>query len=177
MLVHSPKITRQVDDLFLSFPLKGRDELREAQKLVAQYRTDDKPLELTLKKARKSRSVNANAYMWVLCQALAEVLGTTKEAVYRTFVRDYGTFYTANFRTEEVPGVMRSWQSNGVGWLIDYENNHDGTSTVLLYPGSSTYDSTQMKRLIDAMTAECEDLGLTVQIPPEVEALLEQVDR
>ena len=72
---------------------------------------------------------------------------------------------------------MRSWRSNGVGWLIDYENNHDGTSTVLLYPGSSTYDSTQMKRLIDAMTAECEDLGLTVQIPPEVEALLEQVDR
>ena len=88
MLVHSPKITRQVDDLFLSFPLKGRDELREAQKLVAQHRTEDKPLELTLKKARKSRSVNANAYMWVLCQALAEVLGTTKEAVYRTFVRD-----------------------------------------------------------------------------------------
>lgn len=178
MLVHSPKITRQIDDLFLSFPLVGRDELREAQKLVADFRKNEKPLELTLKQARKRRSVDANAFMWVLCQALAEVLQTSKEAVYRSFVRDYGQFYTTTCSTEDVIGITRAWAKNGTGWVSEYTNNFDGTATVLLYPGSSTYDSKQMSRLIDALCAECEDLGLTVQIPPEVEALLnEPVDR
>ena len=174
MLVRSPKITRQVDDLFLSFPIEGRDELREAPRLVAEYRKTDKPLELSLKQARKSRSVNANAYMWLLCQALAEVLQTDKQAVYRDFVKDFGTFYTTKCQVEDVPGITKAWSKNGMGWISEYTNNYDGTATVLLYPGSSTYDTKQMSRMIDAMCRECDDLGLTVQLPAEIKELLKQ---
>ena len=177
MLAHNPKITRNVDELFLSFPLLTVSELREAQKLVGEFRKEEKPLDLTLRKARKQRSKDSNAFMWVLCQGIAEALGTTKEAVYRQFVKDYGVFCTATIRTDEVLALTRAWSSNGLGWISEYQNNHDGSATVLLYPGSSTYSTKEMSRMIDAMTAECEDLGLTIQIPPEVEALLESVDR
>lgn len=174
MQVRPPKITRQVDDLFLSFPIEGRDELREAQRLVAEFRKTDKPLELSIKQARKRRSLDANGFMWLLCQALAECLQTSKDAVYRDFVRDYGHFYTTYCATEDVPGVVGAWRKNGIGWIAEASDNFDGTSTVLLYPGSSTYDTKQMSRLIDAMCRECDDLGLTVQLPEEIKELLKQ---
>ena len=41
---------------------------------------------------RKKRSLDANAYCFVLCDKLAEKLGTTKEIVYQKAIREVGAF-------------------------------------------------------------------------------------
>ena len=171
MIAAAPSIERGEDGFRLSF-LLPRESIQEARKLVMKYRQNDKPLSLSVSVYRKPRSLDANAYMWVLCQAIGEALGLPKETVYRQHIRDFGPFFTSQYTPEEAAGVMRCWQSNGIGWLTDSEDNYDGTVTVYLYPGSKTYDTAQMSRLIDSLIEDCDDLGLMVQIPEEVRALL-----
>ena len=42
-----------------------------------------KKLEATIDKQKRKRSLDMNSYAWVLCQKLAEVIGSTKELVYQ----------------------------------------------------------------------------------------------
>lgn len=174
MIVSAPSIQRVEGGYRLSFTLP-RESLMDARKMVEKYR-NGKPLTLTVKPFRKPRSVDANAYCWVLCQALGEALGVPKERVYRQHVKDVGPFFTAVYDAPEASGVARCWQQNGLGWIAELEDNFDGTDTVYLYPGSSTYDTAQMSRLIDSLIQDCDDLGLDVQIPEEVRSLIESLD-
>lgn len=175
MLVDVPKIITEQDEhgrrRYLAF-LLPKESLQEAQKLVMRYKEIKKQLSLSVKVFRKPRSLDANAYCWVLCQAIGEALGIPKERVYRQHVKDVGPFYTAVFDAPEAEGAARCWASNGLGWMAEMQDNYDGTVTAFLYPGSSTYDTAQMSRLLDSLVSDCDDIGLDVQIPDEVRALL-----
>lgn len=176
MIVHPPKITRQVDDIFLSFPVLDRDELREAQGIVNKWRGFTKKLEMTVKVFRKPRSNDANGYMWVLCKAIAEAIQSSKEDVYRSIIRDYGQFETITLPSDRAQVFANGWgRSEGkdhIGWFCDIQENYDDTSTVLCYYGSSSYDTQQMHVILDALIQECDDLGLDVQISDSVRGLL-----
>ena len=47
-------------------------------------------VDVTVKKHREKRSLDANAYSWVLLDKLAEATGTPKSEIYRREVRDVG---------------------------------------------------------------------------------------
>lgn len=55
---------------------------------------EDKEYTIKLDKVRKKRSLNANGYMWELCEQIAGKLGITKEDVYRQAIKDVGVFQT-----------------------------------------------------------------------------------
>lgn len=176
MIVHPPKITRQVDELFLSFPILNREELREAQGLVNKWREFKGKIELALKRFLKPRSNDANAYMWVLCQAIAEAIMSSKEDVYRQTIRDYGQFESVTVPTGSAQKFANGWgRTDGkthIGWFCDLIDNYDGSTTALCYYGSSSYDTKQMHIILDALSRECDDLGLDVQISDSVRGLL-----
>lgn len=157
----------------IAFPLPP-ESVREARQTVMKYRETKRPIDITVKEFRKKRSGNANAFCWRLCQAIGEAVGVSKELVYRRHVKDVGAFHTAVCSEQDAAGVVKCWGQNGLGWIAETMTNYDGTVTVFLYPGSSTYDSKQMSRLIDSLVETCDDLGLTVQIPEEVRALLNE---
>lgn len=181
MIVHSPKMTRNGDDLFLSFPILNRDELKDAQAIVSKWRGATKKLELVVRLFRKPRSNDANGYMWVLCSAIAEAIQSTKEDVYRSTIRDYGQFETITLPSERAQTFVNGWgrsdNKEHIGWFCDIIDNFDGTSTVLCYYGSSSYDTKQMHIILDALIQECDDLGLDVQISDSVKGLLNDVRR
>ena len=52
----------------------------------------DSKLSIEIKKYRKKRSLDANAYCWVLCDKIAKTIGATKEEVYKDAVSNVGTF-------------------------------------------------------------------------------------
>lgn len=176
MIVHPPRITRQVDELFLSFPLLDRKEVADARAIVAKWREFKKLISMNLKVYHKPRSNDANAYMWVLCQSIAEALHTSKEEVYRTHIRDYGEFETLVLPTNRAQCFANGWgrglEGQQIGWFCDLIDNFDGTTTVLCYYGSSSYDTKQMSILIDSLVRECDDLGLDVQISDSIRGLL-----
>ena len=57
------------------------------------YKLKDKEnLAITIKQHREKRSLDANAYCWVLLQKLAEVLKTDKDSLYEDMICRYGVF-------------------------------------------------------------------------------------
>jgi hypothetical protein len=50
----------------------------------------------------------------------------------------------------------------------------EGCTNVILYYGSSTYDTAQMSRLINIIVEECRQLGIETKSKEEVESLLRQ---
>lgn len=45
--------------------------------------SDKKPYTISIDRQKRKRSLNANNYMWQLCQKIGEKIGATKETVYR----------------------------------------------------------------------------------------------
>ncbi len=66
------------------------------------------PLSLEVKKQRKDRSLNANAYAWALMSDIADYLGLSKEEVYEDMLRKYGTTDTDDNGVSLVISVLSS---------------------------------------------------------------------
>ncbi len=134
----------------------------------------DKEYTLTLKQKRKGRSLNANAYFWVLCGKLAEKARIERTTVYRNIVREIGGNYTPIIVKEHaVKTFCENWQHNGLGWITDVlDGSMDGYYTVLAYCGSSCYDTDQMARLIELTVQECRQQGIETMTPDEVANLV-----
>ena len=52
----------------------------------------DKEIDVEIKEHKEKRSLNANAYCWVLIQQIADEIRSTKEDVYKKFIREKGIF-------------------------------------------------------------------------------------
>lgn len=131
----------------------------------------DKPFILSLDQQKKRRSLNANAYCWVLCQKIAEKVGATKEAVYRKNISEVGSFEVVEVSSAAVPRFLERWHSNGLGWIAEPYQEKNGFTTVIAYYGSSTYSTAEMARLIDALISEAKSVGVETLTPDELERL------
>ena len=152
-----PKLTLEINnkkDLKTCY-----DELREVEKLTIE-----------IKEYHKKRSLDANAYMWVLCGKLAEKIGSTKESVYRQHILNVGVCKVAEISEDAAETLIIGWQMNGTGWLaerVDY-GAHDGFVLVNLYYGSSVYNTKQMSRLLDSVIEDCQEQGIQTATPDEI---------
>lgn len=131
----------------------------------------DKPFILSLEQQKRRRSLNANAYCWVLCQKIAEKVGATKEAVYRKNISEVGSFEVVEVASAAVPRFIKRWHGNGLGWIAEPYQEKNGFTTVIAYYGSSTYSTAEMARLIDALISEAKSVGVETLTPDELERL------
>lgn len=137
---------------------------------------DDKLYEADLKEHRKKRSLDANAYAWVLMGKLANKVGLPKEEVYREFIKDVGNNYEIlPIRNDAVDKWITNWQTKGIGWVCDIlgESKLDGYTNVVTYYGSSTYDSLQMSKLINLIVDECKQQGIETMTSAELALLMD----
>lgn len=143
------------------------DELHEAD------------VDVTVKKHREKRSLDANAYSWVLLDKLAESTGTPKSEIYRREVRDVGgNTETVCVREKGVQKLCDGWNKNGIGWQTEVmDSKIEGCKNVVLYYGSSTFDTKQMARLIDNIVQDCKALGIETLTPQQLDALKEEWGR
>ena len=133
-------------------------------------------VDVTVKKHREKRSLDANAYSWVLLDKLADSTGTPKSEIYRREVRDVGgNTETVCVREKAVQNLCDGWNKNGVGWQTEVmDSKIDGCKNVVLYYGSSTFDTKQMSRLIDNIVQDCKALGIETLTPQQLDALKEE---
>lgn len=139
------------------------DDMRECEKLSIE-----------VKPYRERRSLDANAYFFVLVDKLAEKLNTTKEEIYRNAIKEIGgVSETICVRDKAVKRLCESWSKNGLGWQTDtFPSKIEGCTNVILYYGSSTYDTAQMSRLIDNIVQDCKAVGIETRTPDEIANLL-----
>ena len=126
----------------------------------------------------KKRSLDANNYAWKLMSEIAEVLRTSKEAVYELMLIRYGTNATdadGNLITISVPAKVDIRNADihcafmGKGFVGDKEFNH-----YRLIKGSSMYDTKEMSRFIDGVVGEAKDLEIDTVTPQELKQIKER---
>jgi len=126
---------------------------------------------------KKRRSKDANAYCWVLCQAISEkVFGMTKEDVYLRSIQRVGIYKDFTLTLDEAKTFEAAWQRLGIGWpteTVDFDA--DGNRFVVrAYYGSSTYNTKQMSRLIDDLVQDAKALDIETMSEREQSLLLEE---
>jgi len=144
-----------------------------AEALVEAYSNLQNDIDVEIKKYRQKRSLDANAYAWVLIGKIAYEQGLTKREVYRHAIREIGgNSDTVCVRNAGVEQLCKGWEKNGEGWQTDVQPSKlAGCSNVTLYYGSSVYDTKQMSLLIDSLITEAKELGIETMTPNEIEKL------
>ena len=150
-----------------------KDDVKHALALCDELR--DKELDIEIKRHRNRRSLDANAYAWVLIGKIAEKIGQPPVAVYRATIRDVaGNSDPFTMKSEVVDKFIGAWQKHGLGWIAEVlaEAKTPGYTHVVAYYGSSAYDTAQMARLIDLLIEDCKELGIEYLPPREIERML-----
>lgn len=137
----------------------------------------DSDVDITIKKHRERRSLDANAYAWVLIDKIAAALSVDKATVYRQAILEIGgVSETVCVQDKAVQKLREGWEHNGIGWQTDtLPSKIEGCTNVILYYGSSTYDTNQMSCLIDHLVDEAMELQIETMPPDKLAALIENM--
>lgn len=135
-----------------------------------------KVYDIEIKEYRERRSLDSNAYAWVLMDRLAEKTGIPKTGIYRQYIREIGGNCETVCVVEAAADKLRQgWEHNGLGWLTDTTPSKiQGCVNVVLYYGSSTYDTAQMSRLIEMIVQDCREQNIETLPPDKLEGILEE---
>ena len=173
------ELTGKISDMSLDFRTgKARLTLEVNEKQSAMNLYDElnqcEKLSIKIAKFREKRSLDANAYCWVLIDKLAEKLNLTKTEVYRNAIKEIGgVSEIVCVKNEAVDRLCEGWKKLGIGWQTEKTvSKLDGCTNIILYYGSSTYDTAQMSRLIENIVQDCEAVGIDTKTPDEIANLL-----
>ncbi len=133
----------------------------------------DSDLDIEIKKYRKKRSLDANAYAWKLIDKIAKVMRLDKKQVYREAIRNIGgVSEVLCMQAAAVEKFCRSWAEHGIGWQTEVmPSKLEGCANVVVYFGSSTYDTKQMSALIEQLIQDAKALGIETLPPDELSRL------
>ena len=148
------------------------NELNDFKQLVDDLKECEK-LSIEVKKFRERRSLDANAYAWVLMDKLASKMGESKVDIYREYIKNIGgNSETVCVQNKAVDKLCEAWESKGIGWQTEtFPSKIEGCTNVILYYGSSPYDTEQMSRLLDLIIQDCKQLGIPTETPDEIARL------
>lgn len=140
---------------------------------AVRFALDFSPGEYELKKEKKRRSLDANAYYWVLLDKLSAALNIPKTELYRNAVKEVGGNCDVVCVLEKAAeSLCKGWEHNGLGWISEtFPSKIEGCVNVNLYYGSSTFDTATMSRLIDNLIQDCKAIGIETLTPKELSRL------
>lgn len=148
--------------------------LNERESLSSLEELKENKLSVEIKKYRNKRSLDANAYMWVLISKLEEKLNVSKDIIYKDAIRNIGVYEVIPVKNEAVDRFIEAWSKNGLGWVCETTKSKlEGYTNILAYYGSSTYNTAEMSRLIDLIVQECKQLNIETMSQSELDSLIE----
>lgn len=143
-------------------------------KAVYSFKAGD--WELTpMKQKRKKRSLDANAYAWVLMDKIAEKLNLSPMEIYRNAVRDTGGVSETPelVELEKLEATIIDWVDGHLGRQVKIFPGYDMSHVnVIKVHGSSDYDTAQMARFIENLIQDAQALGIETKDEKEIESLL-----
>ena len=151
-----------------------REDMGKAMAIVRKMKP--KAYDLTVKEHRKKRSLDANAYAWVLIGKLADAMRLMPNEVYTNAIQNIGGNYEViSIREEAVDKFTEIWKKQGLGWpCVDMGSSKTrGYRNIRAYYGSSTYDTRQMSLLIDALIQDCKALDIETLSEEKLSAMME----
>ena len=125
-----------------------------------------------IKRHMKRRSLDQNAMYWSVLGQIAKALNISNNRAHNLMLRRYGAVETIDGKTiklvlpdtEEAAQRADEAESYHIKPTSQVKVGTDGNTyrTYILLRGSSTYDTAEMKRLIDGVMDEAKQMGITL---------------
>lgn len=134
-----------------------------------------KDLSVKVGKLTKKRSLNANAYAWVLLTRIAEEMSRDeyidKWEVYKDCLVKYSnSFVYMVVKKEALPGIEKVFRAVEV--LAEQLMGDQDTLQLQCYYGSSTFTKEEMQTFLDGVVLEAKELGIETESPEEIDRLI-----
>lgn len=132
------------------------------------------------KEKPKKRSLDANAYYWVLLDQLADVLGLSRDDLHKEMLHDFGTWELNTDGSPKWVILPKNEPLPKDGYFFDMgadvsvkgENSGDEMGhAYIIIRGSHTYNPKEMSRLINGLVQECQQQGIETMTPAEIEEM------
>lgn len=138
-----------------------------AETIVKWLFTQDRDRIWEIKEHKEKRSLNANAYLWVLVGKIADRLRASKDEVYLKCLKLYGQSEIVSVLSDiDVRGYFKYFEEIGKGHVNGREFTH-----YKVFKGSSEYDSKEMAVLIDGVISEARELDIETLPAHEIERM------
>lgn len=120
-----------------------------------------KEVHITISEPKENRTLDQNAYLWLIIRKIALKLHITPDETYRKLLSDYGQFVVVT--------VKQGTNLEKAGFkyfeiLKDGLINGKPFTAYKVFIGSSQYDKEEMGALLDGAIAEAKGLGLEVDL-------------
>lgn len=121
-------------------------------------------------KYREKRSLDSNAYAWLLMQKIAEAVHSDKWSIYLQCLQRYSRAFTHVIVKENAVERMKELWRTCVD-LGEVTVNGQTGHQLQVYYGSSSFDSKQMSVFIEGIVQECKELGIETMTPEQIERM------
>ena len=155
---HKPKITIEID----SQRVIATDEYEKLSKA--------EKISVSLEDLKEKRGTNANSALWVLCNKIANAIGTTKEETYLMQLKKYGQSFLVPLALGIDPkGYFKYYEFREKG-----EINGRACDWYIVYKGSSEYTKQEMSVLLEGTNNDCKELGVETIEEYKMKKLIEE---
>lgn len=121
-------------------------------------------LSIKIDKYREKRSLNANAYAWLLIGKIGNATRLSKEEVYFRMLKEYGQSDLVSVLAHiPVEHYFKYYEEAGESTLNGKLFKH-----YRVYKGSSEFDTREMSIFIDGIVSEAKNLGIETMTPNEI---------
>jgi hypothetical protein len=131
---------------------------------------------LTLKEHKQKRSLNANSYFWELCGKLAEKTHIPKTEIYRSYIKEIGgNSEIICIQDKALKHFREIWEQGHIGRFTEIcDSKLKGCTNVIVYYGSSDYDTACMSRLIEMVVQDCVEQEIPTYNQAELQKLCDE---
>lgn len=144
----------------------------------------DNDVDVTIKRHRKKRSLDANALYWASLTELARKLNVSNAYMHNSMIRQYGQpeyfgdklAYIMLPDNDETERKALEAETYHIRPTSQTRNGKDGVTyrAYMLMRGSSTYNTAEFSRLLDGLLESCEAAGIHVDTMSQRERSLLQ---
>lgn len=139
------------------------NERADFEMMVDELKDKDK-LSIEVKPYRERRSLNANAYAWVLIGKIADVVRAGKDEIYLQCLKRYGQSELISVLSHvPIDHYVKYFEEAGQSKLNGKDFTH-----YRVYKGSSEFDTREMSIFIDGVCSEARELGIQVETPNQI---------
>ena len=135
----------------------------------------DTDLDITIKKHRERRSLDANACLWWCLGKIAAAIGSDPWEVYLLELSKYGRFTHLMVKSDAVEALRRQWREIRI--VGDTMHNGVPMTELLCFFGSSTYNSEEFSRLLDGVISDMKEMHLETPADDHLRAIIEEMEK
>ena len=151
-----------------------RRSINENGKVEAVFQIGNEELDKTkqyeIKEYKEHRSLNSNAYLWTLCNEIADILNTSKEEVYLKMLKRYGKSEVISILADiQIKQYLKYYEEFGETLLNGKLFKH-----YKVFMGSSEMNTKEMSVLLNGIVSEAKEMGIETLEDKKINSMIER---